>query len=244
MPEDNPQERLILSKALGGIAGVSVVAQASTGGEAIALVEKHQPDVVFLDMDLPERHGLDIAREIADNDPQMFIIFATGYSSCMSEAFEVYAFDYFLKPYKVDRLRETMERIKQLAAQRKQPVSNRGKVPPAKPAVHRNIGIKTSQGWIFVSAADILLVTRTGRKTRIITRKKEFMTNEPLTELEGRLGGPPFLRCHKGYIVNMDYASNMIPWGRSTYQIHLEGTSETALATLDKAREIKTRFHL
>lgn len=240
--EDNPYERLILAKGLNAIAEIEIVAQAATGIEAINIIETSRPDVVFLDMDLPAKHGVEIAQEIAEIDPQIFIVFATGYPSYMGEAFEVYAFDYLLKPYNMERLRQTMERIKKLIAQRQQAVIPRGSGTSVKHRTHRKIEIKTDQGWAFVNTDDILVVTRAGRKTKIATRKGEILTNEQLTEVETRLGGSPFFRCHKGYIINLDYVAGMSPWGRSTYVINLEGTTETALATLDKARGIKARL--
>lgn len=73
-----------------------------------------QTRVVFVDIDLPGKNGLDLAREIFAINPWTYIVFATGYDNHMDEAYEVYAFDYLVKPFKLDRMKKTMERIRSL----------------------------------------------------------------------------------------------------------------------------------
>ena len=110
--EDDPVMRHILRKALEEIPGVTVVGEADNGLEAIRLVKEIVPQVVFLDIAMPEKDGLEAAREICDASPETVLIFATAYENFTHEAFEVYAFDYLIKPFKINRIRKTMERIR------------------------------------------------------------------------------------------------------------------------------------
>ena len=103
--------RLILSKALQSIPDVQIVGEAGTGTQAVEKMVELEPDVVFMDIDLPEKDGITTAKEILDINPDIFLIFATGYSQYMPEAFELYAFDYLMKPFQIERIRETIRKI-------------------------------------------------------------------------------------------------------------------------------------
>ncbi len=121
--EDDPNMCLILKKALIRIPGVEVVGEAVNGTEAVNLTERLEPDVIFMDVELPEKDGIEASREILDILPNVFLIYATGHPEYMSEAFEVYAFDYLLKPYKMERLTQTMTKIQQLMEKRQKSIS-------------------------------------------------------------------------------------------------------------------------
>ncbi|SFR09734.1 LytR/AlgR family response regulator transcription factor [Desulfoscipio geothermicus] len=110
--EDDPAMRHVLKETLSKIPDVEVLGEASDGITALKLVEKLNPRVVFIDIDLPGKNGVELAREIGDINPQTILIFATAYDNHTHEAFEVYAYDYLVKPFKLDRIKKTMERKK------------------------------------------------------------------------------------------------------------------------------------
>ena len=108
--DDDPGMRLIERKMIEKVEGFTLVGEAKDGAELLALVEAHRPQVVFLDVEMPEKTGVECARVIQDMDPGIVMIFATAHDEYMGDAFEVYAFDYLLKPFKVDRVMKTLER--------------------------------------------------------------------------------------------------------------------------------------
>lgn len=114
--DDEPGMRLILRKLVERAEGFEIVGEAEDGEEGLRLFEEKRPDVVFLDVDMPRLNGVETAKRIQDMDPRAALIFATAYEGYRDEAFEVYAFDYLVKPFKNERVLATLERIRGLLA--------------------------------------------------------------------------------------------------------------------------------
>ena len=111
--DDDMGMRTIMRKIVERVEDFVLVAEAGDGKTALELVEKLKPNVVFLDVEMPEMTGVECARAIQDMDPNIVIIFATAHDSYMGDAFEVYAFDYLIKPFKVERVIQTLERVRE-----------------------------------------------------------------------------------------------------------------------------------
>ena len=240
--DDDPGMRLILRKKIQATDGFFVAGEAVTGEEAMTLFDKLNPQVVFLDVDMPGKTGVECARLIQDKNPACIIIFATGHEEYMGEAFEVYAFDYLVKPFKLDRLEQTLSRIDDRVHRRLEPL-------PAAPrhAEPRNVAgrlmLRHKDGVTFVDMNDILLVQREDRATVIYTENKgRYVLSETLSETEARLDPEIFFRCHKSYIINLRRIRNITPYGRWTYVVQLEGTDQDALITHEKYEELEQKF--
>lgn len=238
--DDDPGMRLILSKRIEKTDGFDVIAQATSGEETLTLYEKLKPAVVFLDVDMPGKNGVECARAIQDQDPTCILIFATAHEEYMGDAFEVYAFDYLVKPFKLERLDNTLARIKALKVAR--PAEN---VPT--PAVVRNavgrLMLKHREGVSFVAMNDILLVQREERATVIyVEGGARYVTPETLSETEAKLDPAVFFRCHKSYIINLTKIKDISPYGRWTYIVRLNGTDSDALITHEKYEELERLF--
>ena len=111
--DDDMGMRTIMRKIVERVEDFVLVAEAGDGRTALELVEKLKPELVFLDVEMPEMTGVECARAIQDLNPNTVIIFATAHDTYMSEAFEVYAFDYLVKPFKVERVIQTLERARE-----------------------------------------------------------------------------------------------------------------------------------
>lgn len=241
--EDDPAMRLVLKKVLNGISGVEITGEAENGKQLVRMVEETKPDVVFVDVDMPEMNGVEAAREIFEINPQIIIIFATAFDSYTHEAFEVYAFDYLVKPFKLQRIKQTMERIKELKAERKE----KGLSPsPLMCSRKENVKliVQSNDRCSFINTMDIIFITRIYRKTVIYTTQGTIGTYETLQKLEDKLNTENFFRCHKGYIINRDMVTEILPWGHKTYLVKMANTKETALMTLEKAREFLGKYGL
>lgn len=107
----------------------------------------------------------------------------------------------------------------------------------------KKLTIQTGNNFVFINPQDIIFLTRKNRKTVIYTLQgSTYALNEPLVKLEQRLNSETFFRCHKGYIVNVDMVTEFSPWGNKTYLVKLLNTEETALATLEKAKEFREKY--
>ena len=242
--DDNDSMRMIERKMIEKVEGFDLVGEARDGLECIQLVEQLHPQIVFLDVEMPGKTGVEAARIIQDMDPSIIMIFATAHDQYMGDAFEVYAFDYLLKPFKVERVLQTLER----ARDRLNPEhdENEEKLPvpaaPQKKAASR-LMLHHKEGVSFISTEDIVLVQREDRSTVIYTQDGgRYVTGDSLSETEARLDPGVFFRCHKSYIINLNFISNITPYGRWTYIVRLKGVTQDALITHEKYEELERLF--
>ena len=226
--DDDGGMRLVLIKAVEKYGGFVIAGEAEDGGAALRIFESQRPEVVFLDVEMPVMTGIECAKRIADIDPRAIIIFATAHEGYMPEAFEVYAFDYLVKPFKLQRLGQTLERIKGISSLR-QDVSENKVIRSAN--VPRKLIIRNKESISFVDMEEIILVQREDRATAIYTVQDRFVTSDNLGDVEQKLDESMFIRCHKSYIININYIDKIYPYGRWTYIVKLKGTDRDALMT-------------
>jgi len=236
--EDDPDMRHVIRKVVEQVEGIKVIGEAGDGLEAIKLIEELSPQVVFVDIDLPGKNGIELAREIFDINPWTFIVFATAFNEFRREAFDVYAFDYLVKPFKMNRIRQTMERVKQVLSGK---VAGRHRSYLKR--LHENVGrkqfFKSDSKFIYLDLDDIIYVTKEGRKCTIYFIGGQIKTNDNLSALEEQLEGYPFFRSHSGFIVNLKMVKELVPIGRSSYELVMENTKKRPLITVEKFKELE-----
>ena len=195
---------------------------------------------MFLDVEMPGKTGVECGRQIQDLDPSIIMIFATAHDQYMGDAFEVYAFDYLIKPFKVERVLQTLDRIRGRFLQDETPL------PPLRHPTAQATGrlmLRHKDGVSFIAMNDILLIQREDRSTVIYTEGGgRYMTSDTLSETEARLDPQVFFRCHKSYIINLNKITDITPYGRWTYVVHLSGTRQDALITHEKYEELEKMF--
>lgn len=240
--DDDPGMRLVLRKIVEKAEGFAVAGEAADGKTALSLMEQEKPDVVFLDVEMPEMTGIECARIIQDMNPSTVIIFATAHDAYMGDAFEVYAFDYLVKPFKVERVVQTLERARSgLMAKAVKPLA--APRPGSRPAAEGRMMLHHRGGVSFLNFNDILLVQREDRSTVIYTTGEgRYVTGDSLGDMEERLPKDAFFRCHKSYIINLNRIKDITPYGRWTYVVRLEGTKQDALITHEKYDELEKIF--
>ena len=245
--DDEEGMRMILRKMIAKADGFTLCAEATNGEDMLKLVETYKPQVCFLDVEMPGMTGIECARLIQDMDPRMIIVFATAHDDYMAQAFEVYAFDYMVKPFKLDRVMKTLERIRQVTLARHgitahEAVEHIHKLATRTAAAGR-LMLHHKEGVNFINQADILLVQRENRSTVLYaTDGRRFETSEALGDVEARLDPKIFFRCHKSYIINLNVIDSITPYGRWTYVVHLVGTEQDALITHEKYEELEKLF--
>ncbi|WP_425448463.1 LytR/AlgR family response regulator transcription factor [Dethiothermospora halolimnae] len=232
--DDDSGMRLVLKKVIKKIDGFQLVGEADNGLEALEMAESENPDVVFLDIEMPKLSGIECAKSIIDINPKTAIIFATAHEEYMGDAFELYAFDYLTKPFRLDRVYKTLRRIKD--------VNNKSNEEDNISEALDKLIIKNKDGISFVDTKDIILIQREDRSTVVYTKDQGYVTSESLTDLEEKLEGTTFLRSHKSYIINLSKIKRVTSYGRWTYSIEFTDTHRDALITHKKYKEIEKIF--
>ena len=198
--------------------------------------------VVFLDICMAGTNGIETARRLRQADPEVLIVFVTSSPEYVWDAFPVHPFDYLLKPFKKERVMQTLERAKKRIRHQTD-----GETPlPVHPTPHPVSGrlmLHHKDGVSFLNVSDIVLVQREDRTTVFYTTSGErYVTSDSLSDTEARLDSSIFFRCHKSYIINLNHIKNITPYGRWTYIVHLQGTEQDALITHEKYEELEKMF--
>ena len=238
--DDQPGMRMILAKILAKNEDFELVGEAEDGQQALEMFEALKPQVVFLDVEMPKVDGLECGRQIADMDPTACLIYATAHDQYMREAFEVYAFDYLVKPFKLERAMNTLSRIRdRLTAQNT-------KVEPIRAtptAASGRLMLKHREGLSFVDIPSILLIQREERSSVLyLADGSRYVSSDSLGDFEERLPQSMFFRSHKSYIINLNHLDSISPYGRWTYIVKLRGTDRDALITHERFEELEKLF--
>lgn len=243
--DDDPGMRKLLKAIVEKSEGYELRGVAENGETLLELYEKEKPQAVIMDVEMPGKTGVECAEIIQDRDPRCVLVFVTAHEKYMGDAFRVYAFDYLLKPFQVDRALETLRRaavrIGDMNARTAQSAQS-PKSPRRSPAGKR-LMLRGREGLNFVDMEDILLIQREDRQTHLYCAGgKKYVTGDSLAEIEEKLDPGVFFRSHKSYIINLNHVDTVTPYGRWTYVVTLEGTEQDALITADKFEELKEVF--
>ena len=238
--DDDAGMRAILKKLIDRDGGYEFVGEAGTGEDMLQLYDRLHPKVVILDVEMPGISGLECARTIQDRDPHTIIVFTTAHEKYMQDAFELYAFDYLIKPFRQERASNTLELIRERLA------GDGAHDAPAENATGVKGGkliLRNKDGVSFVKVSRIVLIQREERMTAIYTTDgRRYLTGDNLSEIEEKLPPELFFRSHKSYIINIDQIDSITPYGRWTYVVKLENTTQDALITHEKLEELEKRF--
>ena len=245
--DDDAGMRLVMRKLVEQAEGYALAGEAADGATLVRLYDELRPEVVLLDVEMPEMSGIDCARAIQDRDPRTVLVFATAHEEYMASAFEVYAFDYLVKPFRVERALETFRRIRErLRPETGAEIAPRTVEVTGKPAVepvHGRMMIRHREGVGFVDVPDIAMVLRENRSTILLMKDgTRYVVPDGMAELDERLPDEIFFRTHKSYIVNLNLIESIQPYGRWTFIVKLKGLKEDALITHDRFEELQKRF--
>lgn len=241
--DDEDAMRAVLRHVIDRAEGFILVGEAADGEETMRLFEQHKPNVVLLDVEMPKLDGVECARQIQDMNPSTVILFVTAHNTYMSEAFEVYAFDYLVKPFKVDRMLQTLSRVRDSLTLSSAAPAYTSAVNAARKPLSGRLMLRQREGSVFVDLNDLLLIQREDRSTVLYTRGGErYSVGDSLGDLEGRLPGDVFFRSHKSYIINLNHIRDITPYGRWTYVVRMEGIKQDALITHTKYDELAEMF--
>ena len=238
--DDDPGMRTVMRKLAERAEGYEFVGEAEDGNRLLELYEETRPDVVLMDVEMPGMTGIECAKVIQDRNPRTVLVFATAHEQYMRSAFEVYAFDYLVKPFRLERALNTLSLIRErLTAQSPAPEP----VRPHPTAASGRLMLKHREGLSFLDIPSILLIQREERASVLyLSDGSRYVTSDSLSELEQRLPEEMFFRCHKSYIVNLNHIDSIAPYGRWTYIVKLRGTDRDALITHERFEALQSLF--
>jgi len=214
---------------------IDVVGEADSGEAAIMKTIQLQPDVVFLDVEMPRMNGMEAAKAFLELKKPPLIVFATAYPQFAAEAFRYEAIDYLLKPYDQDQLKETVQRIEKRFGVIKEQ-------DPAK--VTGKLAVEADGEFYYLEPKDILYVSKEEKVTMIIAKHGEYETKTPLKDLESRLAPFHFIRIHKAYLVNLDYVIRLTPWFHGAFHLKLKGTDQMLPVSRGYVKSLRSRIEL
>ena len=245
--DDEPLARRGIRARLARAGGYSIVAECASGREAIGAIREHNPDVVFLDVQMPGVDGFGVIREIgADRMP--VVIFVTAYDTHALRAFDAHALDYLLKPIDDDRFASAVERARRRVAERDESAVARrlvalmqevgsaadashagqaGRVesPAAAPAPPGRIVVRDRDRVLLIDVGDIDWIGADGDYVRVHTAGKSHLLRDTMAAMEGRLDPSAFVRIHRSAIVNVDRIRELRPYSSREYSVILrDGT--------------------
>ena len=229
--DDEPLARNELSFLLKDFPEIEVIGTADNGLEAVEIIKNLEPDLVFLDVQMPGMDGLGVIRKLREEDiPLPYFVLATAYDQYALEAFRLEAMDYLLKPVDKDRLAETVERANRVIQERAAKTSAIQEAAP-RPSLQRSKILVKAQGRSFiVDAQDIIYATIDDGLITITTTHLEGESNyRTIEELQSNLDPDTFWRVHRSYLVNIHRIREVIPWFKSSYQIRMDDKKGTEI---------------
>lgn len=239
--DDDDGMRLIMRRFVEKAGGFQIVGEAKDGRELIRLNEQTHPQVILLDVEMPVMTGVECARIIQDINPKTILVFATAHEKYMGDAFEVYAFDYLLKPFREQRVMKTLALIRSRLAEEAEERAVKSETP--RNVAPRKLMLRHKEGVSFVDMEDILLIQREERSTVLyLAGGERLVTSDSLSELDERLPDDMFFRTHKSYVVGLRHIDSITPYGRWTYVVKLRGTTHDALVTAERLEILQKMF--
>ena len=206
--DDEPLARDWLRTLLSEEPGVALVGEARDGREAISKIVETRPDLLFLDVQMPEVDGFEVLRAL-EPDALPVVIFVTAYDTHAVRAFEVHALDYLLKPFERDRFRVAMERARERCTPRGGEAAARRLLELLESLAGKTLGldrvaVKTDGVIRLVRLKDVDFIEATGRYVTLHAGKEQHVVRETMNELEAKLDPAVFARVHRSAIVNLD----------------------------------------
>jgi two-component system LytT family response regulator/two-component system response regulator LytT len=238
--DDEQLARDEMGYLLDQIGGVEVIGQAGNGVEALTTIDRLQPDVVFLDVQMPGLSGFEVARRLVGNEAASQIVFVTAYDQHAIEAFEVNAVDYLLKPVDQARLEVAVERTRRRIASDR-PVESGPNVTSAalekiieavaeRQSRRERLAIKVGERFLLVQSDEIIYASLADEGITVVTSQHAGTSNyRTLDELHERLDPTVFWRVHRAHLVNINKIKEIVPWFSRNYILRMKDEKATEI---------------
>jgi two-component system LytT family response regulator/two-component system response regulator LytT len=249
--------------------GVDVIGQAANGVEALSAIERLQPDLIFLDVQMPGLTGFEVARHLIDDRSRAEIVFVTAYDRHAIEAFEVNAVDYLLKPVDPTRLDLALQRVRRRMVAGRQGTASEAaetqeaawpaggavgvgrdqlerivELVTARQRTREQFAIKVGERFVLVQTDDIVYASMADESVTVATQEIVGHSNfRTLDELQARLDPGVFWRVHRSHLVNINKVREIVPWFSRNYILRMKDEKATEIP-VSRTQTRRLRDHL
>ncbi len=230
--DDERLAREELSYLLKDFADVEVLDSASNGVEAVRLIEQLEPDLVFLDVQMPGLDGLAVIGQLREKGALLpHFVLTTAFDNYAVKAFQLQALDYLLKPVEKERLAESLTRARKAIEDKQQPQERLAEASGPKPGLHRSkLLVRANNRNLIVDAQDMIYATIDDGLITVVTTHFEGQSNyRTIEELQSNLDPSVFWRVHRSFLVNINKIREVIPWFKSSFQLKMDDKKQTEI---------------
>ncbi len=227
--DDEELAREELSYLLKDFAEIEVLQTASNGLEAIRAIQELEPELVFLDVQMPGLDGLGVIAKLREKGgPLPHFVLTTAFDQYAVEAFRLQALDYLLKPIERDRLAESVGRAKR--ALEEKPSNEKAADAPKTAAQRTKLLVRANNRNLIVDAQDLIYATIDDGTITVVTSHFEGQSNyRTIEELQSNLDPELFWRVHRSFLVNINKIREVIPWFKSSFQLKMDDKKQTEI---------------
>lgn len=257
--DDEPPARDEWLYILSRMEGVEVVATAPSASLALEAIYEHEPDLVFLDIEMPGGNGFTVVEQLMEMEDPPFVIFATAFDQYAIRAFEENAIDYILKPLEERRVRKGLDKVRHRMGLRDDPV--RGASEPENPKADlvqlleqmeqrtcfTRISVESRGRILLLQPQDVFFCRADDKKVWVHTRDERYLCHgmANLGRLEERLGAHAFFRANRGELVNLAKVREFAPWFNGKYTIIMDDLIGTeVVVNRSRVKDFKDRLGL
>ena len=225
--DDSQLARQELRHLLKGKSGLEIIAEAENAEEALNLIEEKKPDLIFLDIQMPDKSGFELLEELMEI-PE--VIFTTAFDQYAMKAFEHNALDYLQKPIREDRLDQALERAIIKVREKAEKDSTKYL------SLNHQVFVKDGESCWFVNLSEIRLLEILGSYTRIFFNNQKPMIPKSLNYMEQRLDPEVFFRANRQQIINLKFIERIEPWFSGTLKLYLQTGEEVEVSRRQSIR--------
>jgi len=230
--DDEPLARDELRFMLGQCEDIEVVGEARNAPEAQSLCDEEYPDVAFLDLRMPGPDGVALAETLMSSHPDLRVVIVSAHDEGALRAFEARVADYLLKPVRLDRLRQAVERVR----------GEQGSAPSSHERLDR-IAVRRKDAYVVLELDQVIYFEVKDELVWAVTQEDRFAIDKTLANLEEELDPEAFFRSHRGFIVRYDRIRAIEPTGAGTFQLLLDHPDEPKVPLArERAKKLRERI--
>jgi len=225
--DDEPLARKVLREEIESLEDAEVVAEADSGSAALEKIAEYRPDLVLLDLQMPDMSGLDVVRRLKSGAHMPVIVIVTAYDKFAVQAFEAGAIDYLLKPVSAQRLSAALERARRLTGRQAiERIARLQEIGESSSGRIRKIVGRIGEEYFLLRTDEIQAFQAEGELVSIITANRRYTASQTLKALQERLADSSFRRIHRNALVNVDHIRKMSALSSQRWLITLANDQE------------------